>query len=109
MRKYLMLGKYTAEGLQAARSDTFKKREEAIKEFSAALGARIIEYGFTFGEYDFIVLAEFPDEKAAVAASLVAGSSSTVAIMTLPIMSPAELDDASAHGDQAHFKAAGQA
>ena len=107
MRKYLMLGKYTAEGLQAARSDTFKKREEAIKEFSAALGARIIEYGFTFGEYDFIVLAEFPDEKAA--AHTVAESSATVALITLPIMSPAELDDASAHGDQAHFKAAGQA
>ena len=107
MRKYLTLGTYTPEGLTGARSDTFAVREEAINHLVEKVGGTVHEYGFSFGEYDFVVLASFPDDQAAAAVALVAGSTGTVSVTTIPLMSAAELDQASALGESTAFKAAG--
>jgi uncharacterized protein with GYD domain len=109
MRKYLTLGNYTSEGLKGARKDSFATREEAIRDLADKVGGTIHEYGFTFGDYDFVVLGSFPDDQAAAAVALVAGSTGTVEVVTIPLMSAAELDAASELGNSVSFKAAGQA
>ena len=109
MRKYLTLGNYTSEGLKGARKDSFTAREKAIRDLADKVGGTIHEYGFTFGNYDFIVLGSFPDDQAAAAVALVAGSTGTVEVVTIPLMSASELDAASELGNSVSFKAAGQA
>jgi len=50
-------------------------REEVLRKTCKSLGGKMHNFFFSFGEYDAVVLAELPDNKAAAALSLSAEAS----------------------------------
>ena len=61
MTIYISQGRYTAaaiKGMSAKPED----RSEAVAELFAAAGARLISWYLTLGPYDWLIIAEAPDE-----------------------------------------------
>jgi len=69
MARYIVLGSYTKEGAQGL-VDASTDRRAAMEALHASVGAKLVDYYLTRGQYDFCVIAE-------------ADSFSVVAAMTL--------------------------
>ena len=78
-------------------------REKVLRKTCEALGGKMHAFFFSFGEYDAMVLAELPDNKAAAALSMSAeGSGALRAIHTTVLLTVDEAMEAmkSAQSDQ---------
>jgi uncharacterized protein with GYD domain len=49
-----------------------ENREEAVAKLFKSVGGKLIGWYLTFGHYDWLVIGEFPNEKAAASAMLAA-------------------------------------
>lgn len=107
MAVYLYLGKYTSEGLAGLVKEGGSSREAETRGFFERLGGRVLQYGFTTGPYDFVVLAELPDAVAGLVPSLTVGSTGTASVQTLKLIPPQRLDEAAAKARQTNFRPAG--
>ena len=68
---FITQGRYTQSaitGMIASPED----RAEAVKKIVTAAGGKLRSYYMTFGEYDFLTIAEAPNETAMLAALAVA-------------------------------------
>jgi uncharacterized protein with GYD domain len=93
MPKYLFHGSYTKEGLKGFLKEGGSKRREATKKMIESVGGTLEAYYFAFGENDFYVIADVPDNKRAAAGSLVASASGTVKARTVVLLTPEEVDE----------------
>ena len=93
MPKYLFHGSYTKEGLKGFLKEGGSKRREATKQLIESVGGTLEAYYFAFGENDFYVIADVPDNKRAAAGSLVASASGTVKARTVVLLTPEEVDE----------------
>jgi len=67
-------------------------RAAAVGKLAKAAGGKLISYYFTFGEYDFLIILEGPDEKTMASALIVAGASGGVTnLKTTVAMTSAEM------------------
>lgn len=86
MALYMYQVSYTSE----AWATLVKKpqdRAKAIQPMARKLKGRIRDFYFTFGDYDLIVIAEFPDNETAAAFSLAASAGGALkSIKTTPLM-----------------------
>ena len=73
MPKYLTQFSYSQQSIAGMVATPQDRRAAAEKLFSAN-GGKIEAMYFVFGDYDGMVIAEFPDEIAAAATLLAAGS-----------------------------------
>ena len=81
---------YSEEGWQALVSNP-QNRLEAIRPVVDKLGGRIVNAYFAFGDYDFILISEFPDNVSAAALAIAAAAGGAVKSMkTTPLMEAAE-------------------
>ena len=67
MTIYISQGRYTAaaiKGMSAKPED----RSEAVAELFAAAGARLISWYLTLGPFDWLIIAEAPDEPTMISA-----------------------------------------
>ena len=81
---------YSEDGWQALVSNP-QNRLDAIRPVVDKLGGRIINAYFAFGDYDFILIAEFPDNVSAAALAIAAAAGGAVkSIKTTPLMEAAE-------------------
>jgi uncharacterized protein with GYD domain len=81
---------YNEEGWQALVSNP-QNRLEAIRPVVDKLGGRIINAYFAFGDYDFILISEFPNNVTAAALAIAAAAGGAVkSIKTTPLMDAAE-------------------
>ncbi len=86
MPHYLFQASYTGEawGTQIRNP---QNRIEAIRPVVESLGGRIESFYLAFGEYDAIVICEFPDNVSAGALSVaVSAGGSIKALRTTPLM-----------------------
>ena len=70
---YISRGRFTSqavEGMLAKPED----REEAVGKLFKSVGGKLIGWYLTFGHHDWLVIGEFPDEKAAASAILAAAA-----------------------------------
>jgi uncharacterized protein with GYD domain len=77
MPLFITRGNYTSQtigGLIAKPED----RAEAVSALFAAAGAKLVSFYFTFGDTDFLTIAEAPSEKEISAALLAAAGSGAV-------------------------------
>jgi uncharacterized protein with GYD domain len=74
MAKYALLGGYTAEAWRGMIDDPASRRS-AVQKAAEAVGGSIEAFYWSFGEDDFLVFAEIPDDIAAAAISVGFGSS----------------------------------
>lgn len=95
MAKYLYIGSYTAEGAKGALAEGGTARHEAARKAIESIGGTLESYYFGFGTDDFFVTFDAPGPAAAAALALTVGGSGAVRGRTVPLIMPAELDEAS--------------
>lgn len=107
---FISQGRYTQAAIKGmiARPED---RSKAVSRLVKDAGGRLLSYYLTFGEYDFLLVAEAPDEGAMASAVLAAASGGGVAdVRTTLAMTPGDAMKAfAAAGELApSFRSAGQ-
>ncbi len=74
---YITQGRYTREAIKGMLVKP-EDRAEAVSRLLAKVGGKLIGYYVTFGDYDFLLIAEAPDNTQMAAALLSAGASAGV-------------------------------
>lgn len=92
--KYLVHGSYTAEGLKGLLQEGGSSRQEAARELLESLGGTLEAYYFAFGDDDFYVIADMPDNVSATAASLIVNATGTLNAKVVVLLTPDEVDQA---------------
>jgi uncharacterized protein with GYD domain len=98
---YISRGRFTTEAIKGMMAKA-ENREEAISNLFESVGGRLIGWYLTFGPHDWLVIGEFPDNKAAASAILAAAGGGSLSDIETTIAMTA--DDA-----RATFQAAGTA
>lgn len=94
MAKYLFYGSYTPEGLKGLIKEGGSSRIEAAKEALGSVGGKLEAFYFAFGEYDFYIIVDLPDNVSTTAISWVGNVSGTFSIKTVVLLTPEEIDEA---------------
>jgi uncharacterized protein with GYD domain len=87
MPLFVILGNWTDKGLEKVKDapDRIKETHRAVSE----AGGKMQLY-YTLGEYDFVMILEFPDDKALIKTLLWLGSKGNVRTKTLKAWTEAE-------------------
>ncbi len=72
METYIILGKYTQEGVRNIKESP--ARIEAARKAIEAAGGKLLSWHLTLGQYDFVVVTEAPDAKVGTAVLLAIGA-----------------------------------
>jgi uncharacterized protein with GYD domain len=94
MPKYLVQVSYTLEGLRGLINDTATHRAQVGKIAAQSVGGDIEETYWAFGDYDLVVIADFPDNVSASAFGMQLTAAGAVRTKTTPLMTAAEVDRA---------------
>lgn len=108
---FITQGRYTQQALKGMVNKP-EDRQAEVKGLLKRAGAKLISYYMTFGEYDFLIIGEAPDETTmlSVLATAAAGGGVTDLKTTLAVpTSRAKEAFAAAHEAGARFRSAGQA
>jgi uncharacterized protein with GYD domain len=90
MAKYIILGKYTSQGIQKIKDGP--QRTKHAREAFAAAGCQMTEFSLTIGHYDFVTQVEAPDEETFATALLGIASSGNITTETLRAFSEDEYE-----------------
>jgi len=94
MPKYLFHGSYTPEGLRGLLAEGGSKRIEAAKQALKSVGGTLEAFYFAFGDNDFYIIVDLPDNVSTTAISLAGNVSGTFSIKTVVLLTPEEVDEA---------------
>ncbi len=94
MSKYLLHGSYTEEGLKGLIKEGGTKRREAVKQAAESLGGTLEALYFAFGDNDFYIIVDNPDNVNVIASTLIANASGTTKVKTTVLITPVEVDQA---------------
>lgn len=94
MAKFLTRGSYTNEGIKGVLKDGGSKRVQATKHLIESLGGKFIAMYFAFGDDDFFIISEGPDNIGAVAGSMIANASGAVNLKVTVLIDSEEVDQA---------------
>jgi uncharacterized protein with GYD domain len=111
MPTYISQGRYSREAIQGMIKSP-EDRTEAVSKLAQSVGGKLLWYYVTFGDYDWILAIEAPDERAAAAAVLAAAAGGGVTdLRTTVAMTPAEAMQAFKKAGElaGSFRSAGQA
>jgi uncharacterized protein with GYD domain len=89
MARYVLLLNWTDQGIREYQDTT--KRAERTTEIARSLGGNLKELYWTLGPYDSVAVADFPDDEAATAFGLKAGSLGNIRTTTLRAFDSEEL------------------
>ncbi|KAB2884648.1 MAG: GYD domain-containing protein [Pseudorhodoplanes sp.] len=106
---FITQGRYTREAIKGMVVKP-EDRADAVSRLLSKAGGRLIGYYLTFGEYDFLVIAEAPSETQMAAVLLAAGSGGGVTgLRTMLAMTSIEAKGAFAAASDLvpHFRPAG--
>ena len=81
MGKYVLLLNWTDQGIRNVK-DTVK-RAESFRSYLEKRGGKLVDMLYTFGQYDFIAVAELPNDEIAMSISLGTGALGNVRVTTL--------------------------
>jgi uncharacterized protein with GYD domain len=106
MPHYLQQVAYSSEGWEAVLGNP-QNRIEAVRPAIEKLGGKIETAWFAFGDYDIVVITEFPDNisAAAIAIAFAAGGACK-SVHTTPLMSPDEAVQALKKARECGYRAA---
>ena len=94
MAKYMWQAKYSAEGAKGVLKDGGTGRIQAVEKVLADIGGTLDAAYFTFGDEDFVGIADIPDNVSAAAVSMTVAASGAVSLKTTVLLTPEELDQA---------------
>jgi uncharacterized protein with GYD domain len=78
MPKFLGHGNYTAEGWKGLEKETPTHRRDFVAKFLESVGGKLESFYFSFGEHDFVFIADLPDAGTAAAVSIAVQESGMV-------------------------------
>ena len=83
---YISRGRFTSDAVKGMVAKP-ENREEAVSKLFESVGGKLIGWYLTFGHYDWLVIGEFPDDKAAASAVLAAAAGGSLSdVETTPAM-----------------------
>jgi len=94
MPKYLFHGSYTQEGFKGLYEEGGSGRVEAAKTALHSVGGELEAFHFSFGEKDFYIIVDLPDNITTTAVSFVGNVSGSFDIQTVVLLTPEEVDQA---------------
>jgi uncharacterized protein with GYD domain len=94
MPKYLFKANYTSEGVAGVAKKGGSARRDVIQHMYEANGGKLEAFYFAFGDTDVYAFGELPDAETAAAMALAIGATGKVAISTVVLLTPEELDEA---------------
>ena len=89
MRSYVILANWTDQGVKSSR-DTLK-RAKSFRALIESRGGKLREHLYTLGDYDIIMVTEFPDDDSAAAAVLTLASLGNVRAKTMRAFTDGEV------------------
>jgi uncharacterized protein with GYD domain len=95
MAKYLLLGKYTAEGTRALLAEGGTKRRTAVEHMIVGMGGRLEGFYYAFGGKPAVTIIDVPNGVSAAAITFAINAAGMAEVETIPLMSAEEVDDAS--------------
>lgn len=96
MAKYLAKVKYTAPGgIKGLLEGGGSARVKAANDLMESLGGKVDSFYFAFGDVDAYVTVDLPDSASGAAASLTVGAGGGATVEIVPLLTAAELDEAS--------------
>ena len=108
MPKYLVEGRYTSDGLKGlAREASTGRRLDLAKTIESA-GGKLEAFYFAFGDADFYIIFDVPDNISAAALSVVANQSGYVTSKIIVLMTADEMDQAINKAMTVHFLPPGE-
>ena len=93
MPKYLLHGSYTEEGLKGLLNEGGSKRRQAAEQVVKSVGGIVEAYYFAFGDNDFYLIADLPDNVSATALTLAGNSTGTINAKVTVLLTPEEVDE----------------
>ena len=90
MVTYVILGNYTEQGIRNIKQ--LPRLRQAAEQFVAGKGGRVVANYTTFGGFDFVFIAEFPGDDAALEGAFLFGSQGDVRTQTLKAFTPQEAE-----------------
>ncbi|HET6375122.1 MAG TPA: GYD domain-containing protein [Methylocella sp.] len=106
MPKYLFQAAYTAEGIKGLEKDKASGRKAALSRAIEGLGGKLECFYLSFGDHDWVLIADLPDNASAAAFSFAVSGSGLLRAATTPLVTAEETD--TAIQKKAHFQAPGQ-
>lgn len=94
MPKYLVEGRYTSDGLKGLAREASSQRRVDIAKTIESAGGKLEAFYFAFGDADFYIVFDVPDNISAAALSMVANQSRFVTSKTVVLMTADEMDQA---------------
>jgi uncharacterized protein with GYD domain len=94
MPKYLFHGSYTPEGFKGLMAEGGVKRREAAIRSLESVGGKLEAFYFAFGDNDFYIIVDLPDNVTTTAVSFAGNVSGTFGIKTVVLLTPEEVDEA---------------
>jgi uncharacterized protein with GYD domain len=94
MGHYLFRARYTQQGITGVMKEGAESRLAAVRQLVESVGGRLEVAYWAFGEDDFLLVAELPDNAAAVAAATTVAASGVAAVSTTVLLTAAEVDAA---------------
>jgi uncharacterized protein with GYD domain len=95
MAKYLLKVSYSVDGLKGVMKAGGTSRVKAVEHALAGVGGSVESFYFAFGEDDVFVIADVPDNAAALAMAAAVGTSGAVSSYeTVVLLTPEEVDNA---------------
>ena len=94
MPKYLVTGSYTVEGVKGVLKEGGTARVEAVRKLVESVGGKLESFYFAFGDDDFFILTEGPNNVGTAAATMIASASGAVKVKTTVLLTPEEVDEA---------------
>jgi uncharacterized protein with GYD domain len=106
MPKYLFQATYSAEGIKGLEKDKAVGRKAALSKAVESLGGKLEALYWAFGEHDWVLLADLPDNASATAFSLAVSGLGLLRVVTTILVSAEETD--TAFQKKINFQAPGQ-
>lgn len=94
MAHYLFRAHYTQQGIEGILKEGAKRRLKAIDALVKSVGGKVEAAYWSFGDEDFVMLAELPSNAAAAAASTRVAASGAAGVSTTVLLTAAEVDEA---------------
>jgi uncharacterized protein with GYD domain len=94
MAKYLVKASYTSDGTKGLLKEGGSSRRAAIQKILGGMGGKLEGFYYAFGEADVYAIFDVPDATTAAALSLAINASGAVALSTIPLLTPEEIDAA---------------
>ena len=90
MAHYLLQVSYAANAVKAMVANP-QNREDAVRKVVESMGGKLHAFYFALGEFDVVIIAEFPDNVSAAAVALATSATGALSkFETTVLMTPAE-------------------